>query len=161
MHAFLFFGTILYYSYQQQDHYCLPGRQLILLCFQLGGRVGTKQDVRLKFLLGNWKSWKNLQVINSKLVFVIICLSIHNRGWLAILLRSLLFTEGVRPTHRKKKHCWISHVGWQSGQWLLRGSSDLWDYEVGRKSLSLAFEEDFSQKRAVRGEMNWMVLDGK
>lgn len=55
MHAFLSFGTILYYSYQQQDHYCLPGRQLILLCFQLGGRVGTKQDVRLKFLLGNWK----------------------------------------------------------------------------------------------------------
>lgn len=47
MYAFFSLGTILHYSYHQQNLYCLSSRQLVTVCFQLAGRMGTKQDGEL------------------------------------------------------------------------------------------------------------------
>lgn len=87
------------------------GRQLTTVVFLIEwkGR-NKKQDGRLREILLNWKGvGRNECAINSKLVFVIMCLSIQNRG--KVIQRDSLFIDRVRPAYRKKRPYQVSHAG--------------------------------------------------
>lgn len=156
---YLSLDTILYYSYIQKDFQCLFGRQLTTVVFLIEwkGR-NKKQDGRLREILLNWKGvGRNKCAINSKLVFVIMCLSLQNRG--KVIQRDSLFIDRVRPAYRKKRPYQVSHAGWQSShirwQSRLREGSNLWCQEGRRKCLSLTLWKRISVTKELGGGMRW------